>query len=178
MGRQIAKRRKQLSLTQDKVAEGAKISKVYLSKIERGLVQNVSYKVLGKIANALQTTRDNLMAPSGQGEVTIEESLVAVLQSMPGIEFEKVEFLTRVPDPWMPHSPADWKHLLRVLDRIPDIIVIGKRGERIEINLKVQAAGEVTDRGTMAQRVEAEIVAILAAAGLTVLVPRVPEASK
>ncbi|MBO6302179.1 MAG: helix-turn-helix transcriptional regulator [Ruminiclostridium sp.] len=68
LGRRIARRRKQLGLTQSKVNEMAGLSDKYLSNIERA-VSVPSIDVIMKLCAVLKTTPDELLlgAVSGEG---------------------------------------------------------------------------------------------------------------
>ena len=63
IGKQIARRRKELSLTQAEVEERADIAFKYLSSIERG-VSIPSTEVIMRLAIALETTPDEFLVGS------------------------------------------------------------------------------------------------------------------
>lgn len=67
IGRRIARRRKQLNLTQMKVAELADISEPYLSNIERA-VSIPSTEVIMRLAAALDTTPDEFLVGTARLE--------------------------------------------------------------------------------------------------------------
>lgn len=67
IGRRIARRRKQLNLTQMKVAELADISEPYLSNIERA-VSIPSTEVVMRLAAALDTTPDEFLVGAAHSE--------------------------------------------------------------------------------------------------------------
>lgn len=61
LGTRIKKRRHQQHITQERLADISDMTVNYLSKIERGVVSNISADKLAKIAHALDTTMDSLM---------------------------------------------------------------------------------------------------------------------
>ena len=61
LGQVITKRRKELKLSQDVVAQRANHSRTYYSDIERGL-RNISVMALHNIAQALETEACTLLA--------------------------------------------------------------------------------------------------------------------
>ncbi len=72
LGRRIARRRKQLGLSQSRVNEMAGLSDKYLSNIERA-VSVPSIDVIMKLCAVLKTTPDELLlgaeTPSGMGNI-------------------------------------------------------------------------------------------------------------
>ena len=67
IGKRIAQRRKQLTLTQAKVAEACEISDQYLSNIERA-VSIPSTEVIMRLAEALDTTPDEFLVGTARRE--------------------------------------------------------------------------------------------------------------
>ena len=61
VGRNIARRRRQLDLRQSDVAACAGITQGYLSDLERGLEANVGLNTLSRIARVLDTTVPTLL---------------------------------------------------------------------------------------------------------------------
>lgn len=57
----VSRRRDELGLSQQAVADRAKISRNYVSLIERGKAQNISIAVLEQLATALQLTVADLL---------------------------------------------------------------------------------------------------------------------
>lgn len=66
IGGRIARRRKQLRLTQSRVAEAAEITEQYLSNIERA-VSIPSTEVIMRLAFALDTTPDAFLVGAARG---------------------------------------------------------------------------------------------------------------
>jgi transcriptional regulator with XRE-family HTH domain len=64
VGTVIRKRRKELNLTQEQLAELAKIDRSYLGQVERG-ENSIALLPLKKIAEALSTTVAELMLDAG-----------------------------------------------------------------------------------------------------------------
>ena len=67
IGRRVARRRKELRLTQSQVAEWADISDQYLSNIERA-VSIPSTEVVMRLAIALDTTPDEFLVGTARRE--------------------------------------------------------------------------------------------------------------
>lgn len=61
IGKTIRKRRKELKITQEELAELSNLSVNYISKIERINDQNISLKSLNAIANALNLKIEQLL---------------------------------------------------------------------------------------------------------------------
>ncbi len=60
LGQNIAALRHKRRLTQEQLAELSDTTVNYLSKIERGVISNISAKLLAKFANALNVSMDDL----------------------------------------------------------------------------------------------------------------------
>lgn len=60
LGRNIARERKNQSMTQEQLAEFSDLTVNYLSKIERGIAKRVSADSLFKISHALNISMDSL----------------------------------------------------------------------------------------------------------------------
>ncbi len=111
LGREVSRRRKQLNLTQEMLADRAGISRNYVSLIERGEVGNISIKVLNELANALDTTPAELGGPKGWGETLVPPSLreFALQQDL---SFDIVERLVRLPRRGRePQNVDEWQRL-------------------------------------------------------------------
>lgn len=81
LGKRIRKKRKNLKLTQAKLAELSKIKSSNLSHIERGATK-VSLPTLVKLANALNTTLDYLLYNSLENNINISiEQLNQLLEN-------------------------------------------------------------------------------------------------
>lgn len=97
LGRRIARCRKMQNISQEKLAEMADISGVYLSYIEHGR-KNPGAEILCKIAEALQVSLDTLLLPNipvtpscmdtalchatSQYDLKQKESLITVIHSI------------------------------------------------------------------------------------------------
>ena len=88
IGKRIRKRRKQLKLTQEKVAECVEISNQHLSNIERA-ISIPSTEVIMRLAIALETTPDEFLvgAVKHSGD---EERWRAVAELLRGLDEEKL----------------------------------------------------------------------------------------
>ena len=71
IGSLIRKRRKELNITQEELAELSNLSVNYISKIERIDDQNISLKSLIAIANALNLTLDQLLKDESHNKSTV-----------------------------------------------------------------------------------------------------------
>jgi transcriptional regulator with XRE-family HTH domain len=75
-GDQVRKRRKADGFSQEKLAEQAGISRTYLSEIERGEVENISFRVVEKLKEVLGIGDDAPEdLPPGLEEFAEEEDL-------------------------------------------------------------------------------------------------------
>lgn len=72
IGKRIIERRKELNLSQEQLAERAEISQTHISKIELGK-DNPSFKLLGKIAQALDCQLYIDLIPNGSAVTLPEE---------------------------------------------------------------------------------------------------------
>ncbi|HIR85503.1 MAG TPA: helix-turn-helix transcriptional regulator [Candidatus Galloscillospira excrementavium] len=82
IGRRVARRRKELRLTQSQVAEWADISDQYLSNIERA-VSIPSTEVVMRLAIALDTTPDEFLVGTARHE---DEAWRSVAQRLRGLD--------------------------------------------------------------------------------------------
>jgi len=81
IGKRIAKRRKNLKLTQAKVAEKADISEKYMSNIERA-TSIPSTEVVMRIAIALETTPDEFLVGTARQEDGGWKNVAELLRNM------------------------------------------------------------------------------------------------
>jgi HTH-type transcriptional regulator, competence development regulator len=65
LGRELHRAREKAGLSLDAVAETAKISGAYLHKLEHGVVENPSPRVLARVASALEVPYLRLMELAG-----------------------------------------------------------------------------------------------------------------
>lgn len=96
LGRQVAKRRRELGLSQTEFAEKADISRNYLSLIERGEAQNVSTDMLEKMALVLGMSVADLLNPNQVSDVVIHPVL-REFALREGLSFDVVDRLARLP---------------------------------------------------------------------------------
>ena len=83
IGRNIARRRKKLQLTQAKVAERADICDRYMSNIERAK-SIPSTEVIMRLAFALETTPDDFLVGTARQEGEEWRNVAELLRSMDG----------------------------------------------------------------------------------------------
>lgn len=96
LGRQVAKRRRELGLSQTEFAEQADISRNYLSLIERGEAPNVSTGMLEKMSAVLGTSVAGLLNPGEKADVVIHPAL-REFALREGLSFDVVDRLARLP---------------------------------------------------------------------------------
>ena len=83
IGKRIAKRRKELHLTQARVAEAAEISEKYMSNIERA-ASIPSTEVVMRLAIALETTPDEFLVGTARQEDGGWKNVAELLRGMDG----------------------------------------------------------------------------------------------
>ena len=100
IGRRIARRRKELGLTQAKVAERAEIGDKYLSSIERA-ISIPSTEVIMRLAIALDTTPDEFLVGTARWEGERWRNVAERLRAMDDKQLDLAEsFLT-----WLSQNP-------------------------------------------------------------------------
>lgn len=100
IGRRIARRRKELGLTQAKVAERAEIGDKYLSSIERA-ISIPSTEVIMRLAIALDTTPDEFLVGTARREGERWRNVAERLRAMDDKQLDLAEsFLT-----WLSQNP-------------------------------------------------------------------------
>ncbi|MHB0913359.1 MAG: helix-turn-helix domain-containing protein [Armatimonadota bacterium] len=96
----IKRRRKELGLSQEKLAEIVGLSTNHIARIETG-TRTPSLGILDRIAEALGTTVSELTAEQGAEPLKADERITALLKN---ISAEDAEFLAR--------EVAEWVHRL------------------------------------------------------------------
>lgn len=112
-GKRIKKYRNKIKMSQMQLAESAKISRSYVSQIERGIVDNISIEVLNNIAGALGVTPALLMGQSDKGDIEIPQSLrdFALKENL---KFETILKLSRIPTEGKePKTLREWGRLYK-----------------------------------------------------------------
>ncbi len=115
LAHQVRHRRRQLQISQSKLAELAGISRNYVSLIERGEVKNASIGVLEALGAALGLTAGQLTGENQSDPIFIPPALrqLALKQKM---QFETVERLVRIPKRGKePHTPEEWGELYQAV---------------------------------------------------------------
>ena len=79
IGKRVKKRRKELAMTQERLAEHCDVSSTYISHIETGIA-NISLEVLYRVSIALQTTPDYFLMDTIKSPVYITGELSALLE--------------------------------------------------------------------------------------------------
>ncbi len=112
---QLAKRRKEMSLSQGALAHKAGVSRNYVALIEQGKAQNVSLNILTRLASAVGATLTELIGQSDPQAPRIP----AVLREFglkENLSFELVDKLARIPKRGLePQTVAEWRHLYRAV---------------------------------------------------------------
>ncbi len=120
IGRQIAKRRQVNGLSQESLAKETRISRNYISLIERGEASNISMSILDRIAIALGATPSELMGRSTQDELLIPPGL-RELGRQDNLSFETVDKLARIPRRGRePKTVEEWRKLYSMLKKYLD----------------------------------------------------------
>lgn len=115
LGRQVAKRRRELGLSQTEFAEKADISRNYLSLIERGEAQNVSTDMLEKMALVLGMNVADLLNPSQVSDVVIHPAL-REFALREGLSFDVVDRLARLPRRGQePDTVEKWEKIYKAI---------------------------------------------------------------
>src|SRR5687768_9741817 len=110
-GRQVKKRRQGLELSQEALADQAKISRNYLSLIERGEARNISMGVVNQLATALGSSPSELTGEIGQSDTLIPPKL-REFGIKEGLSFSVVDWLARMPRRGPePQTVEDWQKL-------------------------------------------------------------------
>lgn len=110
-GRLIARKRRELGLSQEQCADLAEVSRNYLSLIERGEALNISTGVLERIAAVLRISASDLLTAEESNETLISPSLRqwANTQALP---FSVIDKLARIPKRGSePTTPEQWEKL-------------------------------------------------------------------
>lgn len=114
----VSERRKNLGLSQQTLAEKAGVSRPYISLIERGEAENVSPKVLSRLAAALDTTPAVLLGEFDQPDRVnrIIPHELAAFAMKEGLSYEFVDRLVRIPKPgYEPQSIEGWEKLYKAV---------------------------------------------------------------
>ena len=115
LGRQVNRRRKEMGLTQEELANQANISRNYVSLIERGEAQNVSVNVLNELARVLGLSPAQLSGQSGWTD-TLIPPLLREFALEENIGFDAVDKLSRLPMRGKePQSVEEWRKLYELI---------------------------------------------------------------
>ena len=120
LGRQVFKRRKELGLSQEELAQQAQISRNYVSLIERGEALNVSMSIVGRLAEVLgviaaeltgEVEKPNVLIPSALRDFGVAE----------GLSLATVVQLLKIPRRGKePQTAAEWHQLYTVVRKYLD----------------------------------------------------------
>lgn len=98
LGKNIAKRRHKLNMTQQELAELSNLSINFISRLERGRSNTVSSTTLLSLASALGTSMDSLMAnPTAQeNETHYGPHLTKLISKLESYDYPKTEHLSKI----------------------------------------------------------------------------------
>jgi transcriptional regulator with XRE-family HTH domain len=120
IGAKIRGRREMMGLNQQELADGAKISRTYLSLIERGEANNITYNVLRRLALALRTTVSVLTGETDE-EIVISPSLRQLVLEE-ALSYEDAQALSQLGLRGKePQTVEDWRKLYRALREILEL---------------------------------------------------------
>jgi transcriptional regulator with XRE-family HTH domain/Zn-dependent peptidase ImmA (M78 family) len=117
IGRQVSRRRKELGISQENLAQHAEISRNYVSLIERGEAQNISLIIVQRLAEALGATAAELTGEVEQPDTVIPAPLrdFGVAE---GLNFSTVLKLLSIPRRGRePQTAEEWHDLYVVVRR-------------------------------------------------------------
>ena len=110
IGERVRNQRRDLGLSQTELANKAKISRTYLSLIERGEADNISFSILSQLALALGTSPSALTGEGGS-EVVLSPSLRQFALE-DGLDLEEVISLSGLALRGKePQTAEDWRKL-------------------------------------------------------------------
>jgi len=115
LGKQVLTQRKEKKLSQGELGEMAGISRNYVSLIERGEAENISKKVIDRLAVALDITPSELAGEGMQSLVLIPPSLREFgLKNK--LSYSIIDKLAHIPRRGKEPKTADeWANLFRVI---------------------------------------------------------------
>lgn len=117
IGERIRIRRERQKLSQKELATRAKISRTYLSLIERSEADNISFNVLSRLALALGTS-PALITGEAEDEVVLSPSLRQFALE-DGLAFEDVVNLSRLALRGRePATPEEWRRLHQAIAEV------------------------------------------------------------
>ncbi len=112
---QLAKRRREMALSQGALADIAGVSRNYVALIEQGKAQNVSLDILTRLAGAIGVTLTELIGESDPKDRPIPVAL-RELGLKENLSFEVVDKLVRIPKRGLePQTVAEWRRLYRAV---------------------------------------------------------------
>lgn len=121
LGTRLRDLRDKQGLSLSEVARRAKVSKAYVSQLERGGSKDPSYSVVIRLATALGTTPENLTGQLGPWDPTEIDALPRSLRTfaeqndVPSVD---VDMLSRIHYRGKrPKHPEDWAHLYETIKR-------------------------------------------------------------
>lgn len=120
LGRQVMRRRKDLRLSQEGLAQRASLSRNWISLIERGEAQNVSMNVVSQLAAALGTTSAVLLGQT-QSDATLVPPALRALGLEDHLSYATIEWLARMPRRGPePKTTEEWRKLYEAVREFLD----------------------------------------------------------
>lgn len=118
LGRQVQAKRKEKNLSQAELGDLVGISRNYVSLIERGETENISMKIVNRLAVALGTSPSELTGESAP--VMIPPSLreFALTEDL---SYEVIDKLARIPRRGKePKTVKEWEELYSLISKFMD----------------------------------------------------------
>lgn len=121
LAQKVSHRRTELGLSQQTLADRARISRNYVSLIERGEAANVSTAVLEQLATALQLAVADLLGSASRPSSTQFPPALWELALHEGLSAEIVERLARLPRRGRePETVEEWRTLYNAIRQYID----------------------------------------------------------
>jgi len=121
LGKRLRRLREAEGISLSEVARRAKVSKAYVSQLERGGSSDPSYSVIARLATALGTTVEHLTGQSVVWDPTEHEAIPASLHAFAkraGVPEVDVSMLAKIHFRGKrPRHPDDWAHLYETIKR-------------------------------------------------------------
>jgi len=115
LGHRVLTRRKALRLSQGELAKRGRMSRNYISLIERGIATNISSSIVSNLAAALGMTTNELWGQATDSEVVIT-SILRQFGIEEGLRYEVIDKLARLPRHGQePKSIDEWRALYNAL---------------------------------------------------------------
>jgi transcriptional regulator with XRE-family HTH domain len=112
IGKNVLTLRKGKKVTQEQLASRAKVSRNYISMIERGEAENISEDIIRKLAWGLEISVEQLTGKPNETTGTVIPPSLREFAIKEGLPFETVDTLLKIPLRGKnPTSAKEWKEL-------------------------------------------------------------------